>query len=331
MDFSCSDLTGVKFEQYFSVSTRSQRMLERFLELLERIHMLDCGGERSISYQVAQLLVNLLDFCAGCVAYPIDEPESVQAKTTVDKVFGGNDREMPALQGINNNRAAGLERLGQFPDGSSAHRIEDKTKPLPVESPLDVLLQVVALVDYTVASKLADLFGSLFPADDVRRFDSCELRQLNDVLSHGRIGCSLTDPVTGHQRNISVEQQIGSSWIDPNHRELQRIRLVAHRHDVAHRDNNLVRPRTLLVSRQNQDSLTLQSTINLRARLGDSANTLRTDRGWEGRPDAIHPTDEHKVRWIERGRFHRDENILLAKSRFGDRVEFDNIRRFAVS
>ena len=59
-------------------------MLERLLELLERIHMLDCGGERSISYEVAQLLVNLLDFCAWRVAYPIDEPESVQAKTTVN-------------------------------------------------------------------------------------------------------------------------------------------------------------------------------------------------------------------------------------------------------
>ncbi len=48
-------------------------MLERLLELLERIHMLDCGGERSISYEVAQLPVNLLDLGAGCVAYPIDE------------------------------------------------------------------------------------------------------------------------------------------------------------------------------------------------------------------------------------------------------------------
>jgi len=32
-------------------------MLERLLELLERIHVLDCGGERSISYQGAQFLV----------------------------------------------------------------------------------------------------------------------------------------------------------------------------------------------------------------------------------------------------------------------------------
>jgi len=59
-------------------------MLERLLELLERIHLLDCGGERSISYEITQFLVNLLDFCAGCVAYPIDEPESVQAKTAVE-------------------------------------------------------------------------------------------------------------------------------------------------------------------------------------------------------------------------------------------------------
>src|SRR3989442_11314145 len=109
----------------------------------------------------------------------------MQAETTVDKVFGGNGREMPALQGVNNNRAAGLERLGQFPDRSSAHRIEDKTKPPPVESPLDVLLQVVALVDYTVASKLPDLFGGLFPADDVQRFDSCELRERIEVVAHG--------------------------------------------------------------------------------------------------------------------------------------------------
>src|SRR4029077_13006045 len=147
-------------------------MLERFLELLERIHVLDCGGERSISYQGAQFFVSLPDFCAGRVAYPIDEPESVQAKTTVDKVFGRKGREMSALKGAKNNRAAGLERLGQFPDGSSAHCIEDETKLLPVESSLDFLLQVVALVDYKVASKLADLFGGLFPADDIQRFDS---------------------------------------------------------------------------------------------------------------------------------------------------------------
>src|SRR5713101_8366970 len=120
-------LTGAKFEQYFSVSTRSQRMLERLLELLERIHMLDCGGERTISYKVAQRLVNLLDFRAGCVAYPIEDPESVQAKTTVHKVFVGNGRQMSVLQRVNNNRADGLERLGQFPDGSSAHRVEDET------------------------------------------------------------------------------------------------------------------------------------------------------------------------------------------------------------
>src|SRR6266436_5748674 len=131
--------------------------------------MFDCGRERSILNESAQLLVNLQYLCAGSTSYPIDQPESVQAKTTVDKVFGRKGWEMPALKGVHNNRATRFERLGQFPDGSSAHRIEDETKLLPVESPLDVLLQVVALVDYTVASKLTDLFGGLFPADDVKR------------------------------------------------------------------------------------------------------------------------------------------------------------------
>jgi hypothetical protein len=40
-------------------------LLERFLELVERVDMLHCGGERSVSYKVAQLLVNLLDLCSG--------------------------------------------------------------------------------------------------------------------------------------------------------------------------------------------------------------------------------------------------------------------------
>jgi hypothetical protein len=36
-------------------------LLERFLELVEGVHMLHCGGERSISYEVSQLLINLFD------------------------------------------------------------------------------------------------------------------------------------------------------------------------------------------------------------------------------------------------------------------------------
>ena len=57
--------------------------------------MVYCGGERSVSYEVAELLVNLLDLCAGRVAYPIDKPESVEAKTTVDQVFGRNAGNCP--------------------------------------------------------------------------------------------------------------------------------------------------------------------------------------------------------------------------------------------
>src|SRR5260370_17137579 len=73
---------SLELEQDLSAAIRFQGLLERFLELVERVHMLHCGRERSISYEVSQLLVNLFDLCALRVAYPIDEPESVEAKTT---------------------------------------------------------------------------------------------------------------------------------------------------------------------------------------------------------------------------------------------------------
>jgi hypothetical protein len=66
-----------KLEQDLAAAIPFQRLLECFLELVEPIDMVYCGGERSVSYEVAELLVNLLDLCAGRVAYPIDEPESV--------------------------------------------------------------------------------------------------------------------------------------------------------------------------------------------------------------------------------------------------------------
>jgi hypothetical protein len=71
--------------------------------------------------------------------------------------------------------------------------------------------------------------------------------------------------------------------------------------------------------------MTLQNPIDLRAHLGDSANPLRAYRGGESRPEAIEATDEQKVRGIERGRFHRDEHLLLAQRWLGDRVEFDDL------
>src|SRR5947209_1052416 len=81
--------------------------------------MLHCCGERSISDEVSQLLVNLLDLYAGRVAYPIDEPESVEAKTTVDEVSGRDGWELPTLHGVDENRAASFERFGQIAYGSS--------------------------------------------------------------------------------------------------------------------------------------------------------------------------------------------------------------------
>src|SRR5258708_7456302 len=128
-----------KLEQNLAAAIRFQGLPERFLELVERVHMLHCGGERSISYEVSQLLVNLLDLCAGSVAYPIDEPESVEAKTTVDELFGRHSWELPTLNAVDDNRAARFERFGQLANGSSAQRIEREAKFLPVESLLNIL------------------------------------------------------------------------------------------------------------------------------------------------------------------------------------------------
>src|SRR5947208_141948 len=98
--------------------------------------MLHCGGERSTSYEVSQLLVNLFDLGTRRVAYPIDEPESVEAKTTVDEVSGRDDWELPTLKGVDDNRAARLKRFGQLAHRSSTHDIEDEAELLSVESVL---------------------------------------------------------------------------------------------------------------------------------------------------------------------------------------------------
>src|SRR5438132_13378517 len=101
--------------------------------------MVHRGRERTISYEAAQLLVNLLDLCAGRVAYPIDEPESVEAEVTIDAVFGRDRRELPAQNGVDDSRAASLERLGHLAHRSSAYGIEDAPRPVRVASVLNIL------------------------------------------------------------------------------------------------------------------------------------------------------------------------------------------------
>src|SRR5262245_25422343 len=118
-----SSISSPKLEQDLAAAMRLQRVRERFLELLERVHLLHCGGDRSISYEVAQLLVHLLDLCARRIAYPISEPESVQAETAEDEVSGRDGRELPTLNAVDDNRAAGFERLGHLTHGSAAHGI----------------------------------------------------------------------------------------------------------------------------------------------------------------------------------------------------------------
>src|SRR5436190_3191832 len=133
---SCS----TELEQDLATAIRFQGLSESFLELIERVHMLHCGGERSIRYEVSQLLVNLLDLRARCVAYPIDEPESVEAKTTVDELSRRDGGELPTLKGVDHNRAARFKRFGQLAHRSSTHHIEDEAEFLPAESLLNVLV-----------------------------------------------------------------------------------------------------------------------------------------------------------------------------------------------
>src|SRR5260370_6968044 len=112
-------------------------------------------------------------------------------------------RELPALNGIADDRTAGFERLGQLAHRRTAHRIEDEAKFLSAESLLDIFVQVVALENDAVASRLPNLFGGFFPADDIQRFDSCELCELDDVLSHARVGFGLADPLPHPHATVS--------------------------------------------------------------------------------------------------------------------------------
>src|SRR5258707_8183940 len=122
--------------------------------------------------------------------------------------------QLPDWSGIADARTADFERFGQLAHRRTAHHIEDEAKFLPAESLLDIFVQVVALENDAVASRLPNLFGGFFPADDIQRFDSCELCKLDDVLSHSRVGCGLADPVAGHQGNVSAEQEIGGIRIN---------------------------------------------------------------------------------------------------------------------
>src|SRR6266853_3266160 len=196
-------------EQDLAAALRLQRLRERFLERVEWVDLLHGGPERSLSDEVAQLLVHLLDLGARRRAYPIDQPEAVEAETTVDKLSGRHGRELPSEEGIEDNRAARFERLGQFAHGRAAHRIEDETQLLPVERLCNLLVEGVALEHNAVPSPLPHLVDRVVPADDIQRLDPCALRERDEVLPHGRVGGGLADPVTGPQRHVAVEQERG--------------------------------------------------------------------------------------------------------------------------
>src|SRR6266568_4626589 len=164
-----------KCEQDLSAAMRLQRLLERFLELVEWVDLLHGGPERSLSDEVAQLLVHLPDLCARRSAYPIDQPEAVEAETTVDELAGRHGRKLPTEEGVDDNRAARFERLGQLAHGRAAHHIEDETQLLPVERLCNLLVESVALEDNAVTSPLPHLVDRVVPADDMQRLDAGEL------------------------------------------------------------------------------------------------------------------------------------------------------------
>src|SRR6266849_4383825 len=130
-------------EQDLSAAIRFQRLRERFLERVEWVDLLHGGPERSFSDEVAQLLVHLPDLCARRMAYPMDQPESVETETTGDELAGRHGWELPTEEGVDDHRAARFERLGQLAHGSSTHHIEDETQLLPVKSLFNLLVEVV--------------------------------------------------------------------------------------------------------------------------------------------------------------------------------------------
>src|SRR5258708_14523654 len=111
-----------------------------------------------------------------------------------EKVRRRDGRELPALSGIADDRTADFERFGQLAHRRTAHHIEDEAKFLPAESLLDIFVQVVALENDAVASRLPNLFGGFFPASGIQRFASSSLFELDAALSHGLVASGLPSP-----------------------------------------------------------------------------------------------------------------------------------------
>src|SRR6266446_5566334 len=192
-------------EQDLAAAMRLQRLRERFLERVEWVDLLHGGPERSLSDEVAQLLVHLPDLCARCRAYPIDQPEAVETETTVDELARRHGRELPTAEGVDDNRAARFERLGQLAHGRAAHRIEDETQLLPVERLCNFLVESVALEDNAVTSPLPHLVDRVVPADDMQRLDACALRERDELFPPEAAGERLRQQLLGPDPQVVVE------------------------------------------------------------------------------------------------------------------------------
>jgi len=102
----------------------------------------------------------------------------VEAETTERKSHKCKGWELPALHGITDDRAARLERLGQLACRIPPTVSRTRLSFLPAESLLNVLVQVIALEDDTIAPELPYLSGGFLPTHDIQRFDSCEFASL---------------------------------------------------------------------------------------------------------------------------------------------------------
>src|SRR5258708_32623692 len=100
--------------------------------LADAVRRIAGGVQRAITYQTCQLLIHRLNFLARRLAYPVDEPEPMQAKAAIEEVSRRDGRKLPTLHGVADNWAAILERLGERRHNAYADGVENEGDVLPL-------------------------------------------------------------------------------------------------------------------------------------------------------------------------------------------------------
>src|ERR1700730_2162629 len=98
--------------------------------LANAVRCVDGCVQRAIADQTCQLPVHRLNFLARRLAYPVNEPEPMQAKAAIEEVSRGDGRKLPTLHGVADNWAASLERLGERRHNASAYVVENEAELL---------------------------------------------------------------------------------------------------------------------------------------------------------------------------------------------------------